>query len=624
MEMIILPRDKAVLFGDIGDRLNKYVQQYNKLMYDSQIYDDSAKKLDISKLIPQKELSRLLQSVTSSNIFGQSLFEKFFDLQVGRAARYSEYEQILYRIPEASQALQVYVDSILAPNVGDRENQMQFDISDDTPLSKSAKTLCRVMLNRSKFFDILPQIIYTTLLYGDSIVELDRTESGIRYILHTPKNCTILYDQKTDIELGVIIQQETESSKLLDMLSYAYPTLNVDVPDKFISIVSDIRRMDDDKERHIEMQIKALMEDLFKNQGAKYKYLSPRRYVKFPVYYNNMYYPYGTSLFDPVRSIAKQLLLVEAALSIYRATRTPLRTVWNIEVGSTPESEIPSLINGIMDRIRRQRVIDPENNGTTALDSIPEMMSLEEDIWSPSINGQPLIKAEPVPSGDISPYINDAEYFKKKLIAALGIPPAYLAEEQSASTRALLTLEDIKFSRTIRKYQTDINNALNELVNTCFLLTNNPQFYNKVTLSLPAPKTIEDNIRTENIYNRLNTADSFMKSFPNVPKLWVLKNIVGLSDDDIEDMVDMVEQQKNLIIFNEQEPGKLNEEGMLEGGGLGGGLGGGFEGEGLGGPELGEGAEEVESESLEGPLGEIEFGEEETEETETEEVPEEL
>lgn len=613
--MMPLPKDKVGLFGDIGDRLSEYIQQYNRLRYDSLIYDDSGKKLDISKLIPQRELSKLLQTVSSSNIFGQSMFERFFDLQVGRAARYTEYEQILYRIPEASQALQVYVDSILAPNVGSRDNQMNFNIREDNPVDVKAKTLAETMLRRSGFFDILPQIIYTSLLYGDSIVELDKTESGIRYVLHTPKNCTILFDQKTDIELGVLIQQDVESSKLLDMLSYAYPTLNIEVPDKFVSIVSSVHRIDDYQEKHVEQQIKSLIEDLFKDHGAKYKYLSPRRYVKFPIYYNNMYYPYGTSLFDPVRSIAKQLLLVEAALSIYRATRTPLRTLWTIEVGNTPEPEIPSLVNGIMDRIRRQKVIDPENEGTTSLDSIPEMMSLEEDIWSPSVGGAPLLRAEPIQGGDISPYINDAEYFKRKLIAALGLPPAYLAEEQAAGTRALLTLEDIKFSRTIRKYQTDINNSLNDLVNACFLLTGNSEFYSKVTLSLPEPKTIEDNIRIENINNRLNAADSFMNSFPNIPKLWVLKNLIGLTDDDIEDMVKMVEDQKKLVIFSEQVPGKEQGEGGVGGGGLGGGFG--ME-EGPVGMGENLGGEYEEPESLEGPLGEIEF---EEEETETEELP---
>ena len=86
------------------------------------------KKLDLTKLMPPKELSRLLETITSGNSYGPSLFEKFFDISMGRKGRYSEYEQILFRIPEASQAIQIYVDSILAPNAGDRENQIEFDI----------------------------------------------------------------------------------------------------------------------------------------------------------------------------------------------------------------------------------------------------------------------------------------------------------------------------------------------------------------------------------------------------------------------------------------------------------------------------------------------------------------
>ena len=68
-------------------------------------------------------------------------------------------------------------------------------------------------------------------------------------------------------------------------------------------------------------QIEDLVKDLMKDYNVQYKYLPPHRYVRFPLYYNNIYYPYGTSIFDSVRSIAKQLLLIESALSIYRATR---------------------------------------------------------------------------------------------------------------------------------------------------------------------------------------------------------------------------------------------------------------------------------------------------------------
>ena len=232
-------KDNKPIIGAIGDRLNEILRRYSAMSIDSKIYDDAGKKLDLTKLMPPKELSRILQSITSGSVFGESIFEKFFDLSMGRAARYSEYEQILYRIPEASQAIQIYVDSILAPNLGDRENQILFDTIRENINSRQAKELIQVILRKTNFYDFIPQIIYTTLLYGDSFVEVDPTKAGVRYILHTPKNVTILYDAKTDIELGIIIQQEVESSKLMDMLSQVYPSLTINVPDRVVAIVSD-------------------------------------------------------------------------------------------------------------------------------------------------------------------------------------------------------------------------------------------------------------------------------------------------------------------------------------------------------------------------------------------------
>ena len=73
------------------------------------------------------------------------------------------------------------------------------------------------------------------------------------------------------------------------------------------------------------------------------------------------------------------------------------------------------------------------------------------------------LSSPPIMSGDISPFIGDADYFKKKLLSALGIPPAYLAEEQAASTRSLLSMEDINWSRSIKKYQKGFNDAIESL-----------------------------------------------------------------------------------------------------------------------------------------------------------------
>ncbi|HPO11496.1 MAG TPA: portal protein [bacterium] len=605
---------KAIL-GEIGDKLDNLLKQYTRIKNKSEFYDPTNKKLDLTQLIPAKEFSRLLESVSGANFGNASnLFERFFDISVGRFSRYTDYEQLVYRIPEAAQALQIYVDSILAPNASEKENGINYDFGyGDEHHFETAKILIQNIFQRTNFFNVLPQIIYTALLYGDCFVELDETYSGIRYILHTPKKASIVHDTVTDIELGLVIQMPDSKSKTLEMLSKSFPSLRVNLPKTAISVLSD-KKLLTDKKNSLEIefakkQIEELVGDLLQTEGSNFKYLAPHKYVKFSIYYNNMYYPYGTSIFDPIRSVAKQLLLIESALAIYRATRTPIRTLWNVEVGSTPDDQIPRLINGIMNRVRRQKVVDSEVGGS--IDSIPEMMSLEEDIWSPTISGTPLLKAENIPSGDTTPYVNDAEYFKKKLISGLGIPPAYLAEEQGASTRALLTLEDVRFSRTVKKYQGDINNGLNDLINSCFILLNQSHLTNAVNISLPNPSSIEDNLRIDNIAKRIDIGRSLSENYPNIPKSWILSNIVGFTEDEIEEMREYVEYQKNDDLFVEQIPGKMDASSSISSASAGGGSFGAdeFSSDLESGMDFNEeGMEEGNEEELESPLGEIDLG----------------
>lgn len=334
---------KKAILGEIGDKLESLLKQYSRIKNKNEFYDPTTKKLDLTQIIPPKEFAKLLEK-TSTATFNNStnLFERFFDISVGRFSRYNDYEQLIYRIPEAAQALQIYVDSILAPNAGDRDNSIRYDYGYGSEKTfEISKTLIQNVFERTNFFNVLPQIIYTSLLYGDCFVELDKTYTGVRYIIHTPKKASIVHDSITDIELGLIIQMPGAKSKTLEMLSQAFPSLRINLPKEAISVLSNKQNLND-KSKIAEIdfakkQVEELVGDLMQTEGSNFKYIPPHRYVKFSIYYNNMYYPYGTSIFDPIRSVAKQLLLIESALAIYRATRTPLRTLWNVEVGSTPE-----------------------------------------------------------------------------------------------------------------------------------------------------------------------------------------------------------------------------------------------------------------------------------------------
>ena len=111
----------------------------------------------------------------------------------------------------------------------------------------------------------------------------------------------------------------------------------------------------------------------------------------------------------------KSVLLAESSLAIYRAIRTPLRVMWGVEVAGTPQDKVPSLMQTVMDRVRRQKVLNNETTNDT-LDSIADLLTSYEDYWTPKVNGQSYISAEPLnfTSDSAQGKIDDVEYLRKK------------------------------------------------------------------------------------------------------------------------------------------------------------------------------------------------------------------
>src|SRR5258708_32621706 len=73
------------------------------------------------------------------------------------------------------------------------------------------------------------------------------------------------------------------------------------------------------------------------------------------------------------------------------------------------------------------------------------------------------IKIEPLPAVQHVSAVEDVEYLHKKLTAALMVPRAYLGFDDSLSSKATLSQEDIRFSRSIGIIQKTIISELNKL-----------------------------------------------------------------------------------------------------------------------------------------------------------------
>lgn len=561
----------------IQDKISDAFNFFSKRRNINKIYDTSKKQLDLSKMLTPEDLYRVISDVTS-NSYGSTVFNKFFDLNLGRADRYSEYDQIYYRIPEAAACVHILVDLILSPNLGDMGNQLRY-FPKPGQLGNKAELYSKTLLEQSTLVDHLPKIIFNSLLYGDCFVSSRKTNFGLQYTIHETKETSILFDRSTGINLGIVVRNAKMDSAMDKILSMACPSISLDLPRNTVGIVAKKIKTVRDYDYNIKVkEIEDLIGEMLlstssNNSMIDFKYYPPGKYTSFSIFYNNFYHPYGTSIYDPLRAVAKQLLLTESALSIYRMTRAPLRYKFLVEMGGVPEKNIRGMLNSIKDSIKKERVIS--DNSNNSIDSIPDMIAPEEDFWIPVMSGQPQLDIVPLDGGSIEPYIGDVEYFKRKFIGGLGMPPSYLGMEEGTSTRALLTLEDMRLTRTIKKYQRDINVGLTELNNNNLQLAEVPELIGQVQVQLPSPQNLEDNVRVENIASRVAVGVDFQGLFPNVPKLWIMKNIVCLTQNEIDDMETAIEEQAKYSIFAENKPGKIGPDGEIIEPSVGGGGGGG-------------------------------------------------
>jgi hypothetical protein len=453
-------------------------------------------------------------------------------------------------------------------------------------------------------------------LYGDAFVENKLFEGNIRFLLLDCKRCTLIYDKDLDLELGLAYQLDDidKNNPIKEYLGQIYPTIRINLNrSRNVVITSGLRRnyhnndkspLDNSELIVNHEEIEKILDNMTRELGGQFRYIPPGKYTHFKISHNNLYFPYGTSLLDGCRAIAKQLLLAEQAMTIARITRSPSRKLFTIECAGIPSDEIPAFINGIQSNISKEKVLDMEN-----LDLIANASIYLEDYWSPSIDGTPQLSIDTIQGEPIDDKIADVEYLKNKLSSSLGIPKAYLNDDEATSTRALLTLEDIVYSRKIVKLQADVNIGINDIIDNCFVLIDVKNLRESVIISLITPQNIEDNIKLENLSSRLDLAAKLKDFLPKISKKWILHNIIELNEEDIEDMERETEEEEKYEIFNDGE----EEVGSFGGGSepdFGGGMGEDFD---LGGEDNTD--EFTPDTEFGGPVEETET----TEETTTEE-----
>ena len=280
---------------------------------------------------------------------------------------------------------------------------------------------------------------------------------------------------------------------------------------------------------------------------------------------NDAFLPYGSSVLEGARRIWRQLILIEDAMLVYRVIRAPERRVFYIDVGNVPPDEVANYLEQVQTSLKRNQIVDKK---TGKVDLRYNPLSVEEDFFLPVRGGESGTKIDTLAGGQNTAAIEDVQYIQKKLFAALKIPKAYLGFDEDIGSKATLSQEDIRFSRSIQRIQKTVVSELNKLAQIHLYCHGfEGEDLADFELHLSNPSTVAQMQKLELIRARFEIAGQAPEG--SVNRRWIQKNVLGLTEVEIDEIHQgrITDKKKDLEI--EAITGEPTEEAGMSGGGGG-------------------------------------------------------
>lgn len=250
---------------------------------------------------------------------------------------------------------------------------------------------------------------------------------------------------------------------------------------------------------------------------------------------------------------ANQLKMLEDAMVIYRLTRAPERRVFYIDISGMQARRGQQYINNIMQGLKTRVVYD---SATGKIKNSSSNMSMLEDYFLPRRDGGKGTEVSTLPAGQNLGDIDDVLYFNRKLYKAMRLPPSRSREEDQSGginfgNDSSITRDELQFSKFVRRLRDKFSELFLDVLHHQLIVKN-----------IITEEDWEDNLeKIYVIYNndsyfeeakdleiqgaRIEAMDSITPYVGKyVSHAYVMKNILRLTDDEIDDMAKEIETEK--------------------------------------------------------------------------------
>ena len=443
-----------------------------------------------------------------NNLYSQAIY-----YEPSRLSAQYDYESMEYT-PEISAALDIYSEESTTTN----EDGFILQIYSE---SKRIKSVLADLFNNALDINTnLPMWTRNTCKYGDNFVYL-----------------------KLDPEKGIIGCQQL-------------PTIEIERHEVGVSakITVDITQEKDENKKALHFTWKNRNMEFQSWEIAHFRLLGDDRKL-----------PYGTSMLEKARRIWKQLLLSEDAMLIYRTSRAPERRMFKVFVGNMNDDDVEAYVNRVANKFKREQIVDAK---TGNVDMRFNQMAVDQDYFIPVRDPSAPDPITTLPGATNLSEIADIEYIQKKLLTALRVPKAFLGFEEVVGDGKNLSLQDIRFARTINRIQKSMIAELNKIAIVHLFLLGFEDELQNFTLGLSNPSTQADLLKIDVWKEKVLLYKDLVSDPGNgiqpTSSTWAKKHIFGWSDEEIR--LDLQQQRIERAVGEELKatPTVITKTGLFD------------------------------------------------------------
>ena len=261
----------------------------------------------------------------------------------------------------------------------------------------------------------------------------------------------------------------------------------------------------------------------------------PKTYFKnyeiahFRLISDTNFLPYGKSMIESARKTWKQLTLMEDAMMIHRIMRAAEKRVFKIDIGNIPPNEVDAYMQRVMNNMKKTPYMGQDGNYNLKF-NVQNMM---EDFYLPVRGGQSGTEIDSLGGMEFGG-IDDVEYLKNRMMAALQIPKAFLGFEEGVEGKATLAAQDVRFARTVERIQKIV---VSELYKVAMLHLYSQGFTSEDLLDFNLSLTPSSKIYEQEQLELWNTKVSLARDLQDGRMLsqdWIYRNVYNLDDKEIK------------------------------------------------------------------------------------------